>query len=89
MPPAALTGPITTGHIIEPETGLPSQLSTYGYEEQEYFASGTASAFTATSEPSDGKWSVVPTTTASYRTRIIVRRPKDAAISTAPWWSNG
>ena len=77
--PAALTGPITTGHIIEPETGLPSQLSTYGYEEQEYFASGTASAFTATSEPSDGKWSAVPTTTASYRTRIIVRRPKDAA----------
>ena len=76
---AALTGPITTGHIIEPETGLPSELSTYGYEEQEYFASGTASAFTATSEPSDGKWSAVPTTKASYRTRIIVRRPKDAA----------
>jgi hypothetical protein len=76
---AALTGPITTGHIIEPETGLPSQLSTYGYEEQEYFASGTASAFTAKSEPSDGKWSVAPTTKASYRTRIIVRRPEDAA----------
>jgi hypothetical protein len=76
---AALTGPITTGHTIEPETGLPSQLSTYGYEEQEYFASGTASAFTAKSEPSDGKWSVAPTTKASYRTRIIVRRPEDAA----------
>jgi Alpha/beta hydrolase domain len=76
---ATLTGPITTGHIIEPLTGLPSQLSTYGYEEQEYFASGTASAFTAKSEPSNGKWSVVPTTKASYRTRIIVRRPKDAA----------
>jgi len=76
---AALTGPITTGHIIEPETGLPSQLSQYGYEEQEYFASGTASAFTAKSEPSDGQWSVTPTTPASYRTRIIVRRPKDAA----------
>jgi hypothetical protein len=76
---AVLTGPITTGHIIEPETGLPSQLSTYGYEEQEYFASGTATAFTAKSEPSDGKWSVTPTTRASYRTRIIVRRPKDAA----------
>jgi hypothetical protein len=76
---AALTGPITTGHIIEPETGLPSELSTYGYEEQEYFASGTASAFKAKSEPSDGKWSAVPTTKASYRTRFIVRRPKDAA----------
>ena len=76
---SALTGPITTGHIIEPETGLPSELSTYGYEEQEYFASGTASAFTAKSEPSDGKWSAVPTTKATYRTRIIVRRPQDAA----------
>jgi hypothetical protein len=76
---ATLTGPITAGHIVEPLTGLPSQLSTYGYEEQEYFASGTASAFTAKSEPSNGKWSVVPTTKATYRTRIIVRRPKDAA----------
>jgi hypothetical protein len=76
---AVLTGPITTGHIIEPETGLPSQLSTYGYEENEYFASGTATAFTATSEPSDGKWTVTPASTASYRTRIIVRRPKDPA----------
>jgi hypothetical protein len=76
---AALTGPVTTGHIIEPETANPSGLSTYGYDEQEYFASGTASAFTAKSEPSDGKWSVTPTTKAAYRTRIIVRRPKDAA----------
>jgi Alpha/beta hydrolase domain len=76
---AALTGPITTGHIIEPETALPSGLSTYGYVEKEYFASGTASAFLATSEPSDGRWSIRPTTTASYRTRILVRRPADAA----------
>jgi hypothetical protein len=76
---ATLTGPITTGHLIEPETALPSQLTTYGYEEQEYFASGTASAFTAKSEPSDGKWSATPTTKASYRTRIIVRRPEDPA----------
>ncbi len=76
---ATLTGPITTGQIVEPLTGLPSQLSTYGYEEQEYFASGTASAFTAKSEPSNGKWSVAPTTRASYETRIIVRRPKNAA----------
>jgi hypothetical protein len=76
---AVLSGPITTGHIIEPETGLPSQLSTYGYEENEYFASGTATAFRATSEPSDGKWSVTPASSASYRTRLIVRRPEDAA----------
>ena len=29
--------------------------------------------------PSDGKWSIEPKSSASYRTRIIVRRPKDAA----------
>lgn len=77
--PATLSGPITVGHIVEPETGLPSQLSTYGYEEHEYFASGRATAFTATSEPSDGKWSVTPASTATYRTRLIVRRPKNPA----------
>jgi len=76
---AAITGPITTGHIIEPETALPTGLTTYGYEEQEYFASGTAYTFKATSEPSDGRWSIRPTTKASYRTRILVRRPTDAA----------
>jgi hypothetical protein len=76
---AALTGPITTGHVIEPETALPSQLTTYGYEEQEYFASGTATAFTAKSEPSDGKWTATPASTASYRTRILVRRPTNPA----------
>jgi hypothetical protein len=76
---AVFTGPITTGHIIEPETALPSGLAANGYVEKEYFASGTASTFKATSEPSDGKWSIRPTTKASYKTRILVRRPADAA----------
>lgn len=74
---ATITGPITIGHIIEPETGLPSQLAAYHYVEQEYFASGTATSFGATSEPSNGRWTVVPTTAASYRTRLIVRRPSN------------
>ncbi len=64
---------------LSPRPASRRSLSTYGYEEKEYFASGTASAFKAKSEPSDGKWSSRPTTTASYRTRIIVRRPADAA----------
>ena len=29
--------------------------------------------------PSDGKWTITPTTTASYKTRIIVRRPANPA----------
>ena len=55
---ATMSGPVTTGHMIEPLTGQPSELVADGYGEQEYFASGTATAFEATSMPSDGKWSV-------------------------------
>ena len=70
-----LTGPITTGHVIEPLTANPANLAANGYIEQEFFASGTATALQATSSPSNGRWAVAPTTTASYRTRILVRRP--------------
>jgi hypothetical protein len=76
---ATFSGPITVGHIVEPLSAQPLDLSSYGYTEQEYFASGTAHAFRATSTPSDGRWTIVPTTAASYRTRIIVRRPSDPA----------
>jgi hypothetical protein len=73
---STLSGPVTAGHVIEPESGSTSNLPA-GYGEQEFFASGTASAFEATSTPANGRWTVVPTTPASYRTRIIVRRPRD------------
>ena len=54
-------------------------LAANGYEEHEYFASGTATAFKGDSMPSDGKWTITPTTTASYKTRILVRRPTNPA----------
>jgi hypothetical protein len=76
---ASFSNPPAAGTISEPLTAQPSQLGQYGYVEQEFFASGTATAFTATSMPSDGQWSIEPKSSASYRTRIIVRRPKDAA----------
>ncbi len=76
---ANLTGPITTGHVIEPLSAVPIDLGANGYEEQEYFASGTATAFTATAAPSDGRWSITPASSAPYRTRILVRRPTDPA----------
>ena len=47
-----LVGPITAGHIIEPASAVPVNLAANGYVEQEFFASGTAHAFTATSRPS-------------------------------------
>ena len=76
---ATLTGPITVGHVVEPLSAQPVDLAASGYVEQEFFASGTATAFKADSMPSDGKWTITPTTTASYKTRIIVRRPADPA----------
>ena len=76
---ATLTGPITVGHIVEPLTAHPLELAANGYVEQEFFASGTATAFKADSMPSDGKWTITPTTTATYKTRIIVRRPANPA----------
>ena len=76
---AAFTGPVTVGHVIEPETALPTNLKAHDYVEQEFFASGTAHAFTSTSTPSDGQWTIEPTTAAGYRTRILVRRPSDPA----------
>lgn len=76
---ASLTGPVTVGTIVEPESAYPLDLSAYDYVEQEFFASGTAYAFRSTSTPANGRWSIVPTTSASYRTRIIVRRPAQPA----------
>ncbi len=55
-----------------------SQFPQYGYEEQEFFLSGTARAFDPTGALTpDGRWSVAQSTTAPYKTRIVVRRPTD------------
>jgi hypothetical protein len=72
---ATLTGPVRVGHIIEPESAVSIDLARHEYVEQEFFASGTAQAFTATSTPANGRWAVAPSSSASYKTRIIVRRP--------------
>ena len=54
-----------------------------GYVDHEYVAAGTATAYGVVGGTAaltdDGKWSFVPSTTAAYRTRVIVLRPADAA----------
>ena len=72
---ATFNGPFTVGHVIEPLTALPTDLASHDYVEQEFSASGTAHAFRATSSPSDGRWSITPTSSAPYATRVLVRRP--------------
>ena len=76
---ATFDGPVTVGHIIEPETARPTNLAQHDYVEQEFFASGTAHAFTANSAPAKGDWTISPTTSSAYKTRIIVRRPANPA----------
>ena len=76
---ATFTGPVTVGHVIEPVSVQPTDIAAHGYVEQEFFASGTAAAFHATSMPSDGKWTITAASTAPYRTRILVRRPSNPA----------
>jgi hypothetical protein len=54
-----------------------------GYVDHEYVAAGTATAYGVAAGTAaltdDGQWSFVPSTTAAYRTRVVVRRPADAA----------
>ena len=49
-----------------------------GYEQAEYFISGTASSYRSASPlTDDGNWSVAPDASAPYKTRIVVYRPID------------
>jgi hypothetical protein len=66
-----------SGPFIGAATGLTVP---NGYVQHEYVASGTATAYTAQGAlPTDGQWTFLPDTSAPYRTRILVRRPADAA----------
>ena len=80
-PVPVVSGPITGGTYGVPYNPMPVELADeYGYTEQEYFISGSADAFAPVGALGmDGRWSVEPTTSADYETRIIVRRPADAA----------
>src|SRR5262245_7264488 len=82
--PAAVRGqvavPSTSGPITGP--GSPSRQSTtfglapFGYVEDEFFVTGTATSYVSdVGLSSDGKWSASPAGMAEYTTRLLVRRP--------------
>ena len=51
-----------------------------GYVDHEYVAFGTASAYRASGTLSDdGHWSLEPSSSAAYRTRVLVLSPEDVA----------
>lgn len=76
-PAAEVTQELTGGQgtfIGEPAgTAIPS-----GYVQKEYLATGTATDYTAVGPlGADGRWTFQPSTSAPYRTRVLVRRPAD------------
>jgi hypothetical protein len=103
----AVPDPTVKGPIPGQPAALSAvNLAAHGYIEQEFFVEGTARAY----EPvgplgEDGHWTVQTTTAAPYRTRVLVRRPKDPSkfngvvetewlnvsggLDTAPDWGLG
>jgi hypothetical protein len=77
---AAVPSPTVEGPIASPAGAFVAattfDLAQVGYEQQEYFISGTASAYLSTAPlGTDGRWSVTPGDSAAYETRILVYRP--------------
>lgn len=75
---AVLEGPITTGNISLPTDLRAFDVSTIGYVQEEWFASGTATSYALVGDLGpDGRWNTAPASTSGYKTRIVVRRPGD------------
>ncbi len=88
----AVEGPISggAGRVVLGAGGL--DLASVGYVEEEFFITGTASAYESTAAlGSDGRWVVSPVQPKPFTTRIAVRRPADPAAfngSVAVEWLN-
>jgi Alpha/beta hydrolase domain len=74
-----VSGPVTggSGAILPPNlNGF--DLAQVGYQQSEFFLTGTANAYTPSgSLTTNGKWTVAPSTPAPYTTRVVVYRPSD------------
>jgi hypothetical protein len=79
-----VSGPITGGlGAIVPPNLNEFNLAQVGYEQSEFFITGTATAYTSSASlTTDGKWTVAPgkapsSAPAPYTTRVVVYRPID------------
>jgi hypothetical protein len=78
--PMSTLTPLTGGHGVFRGVTADDALAAAGYVQREYAAAGTASSYAATNGfPTNGRLKFTPNGTASYRTRILVRRPADPA----------
>ena len=77
---------MTDSQLVTPVAGKPLLLlgafdiGSVGYVAEEFFVSGKAASYAPTGELGpDGRWSVTPSGTADYTTRIVVLTPADRA----------
>jgi hypothetical protein len=76
--PPTVTGPVTGGNGSPAALTTTFDLGQVGYEQSEFFLSGSAQAYAPTAPlANDGRWSVAPSADAPYTTRLIVHRPID------------
>jgi hypothetical protein len=76
VPSPAVTGPVAG----QPTSLSAVDLAAHDYVEEEFVVEGTARAYEpAAPLAQDGRWSVKEASTAPYRTRVLIRRPKDPA----------
>jgi hypothetical protein len=103
VPSPLVEGPVTGGGGNPVMQGTTFDLAEVGYMREEFFFSGTARAYSNVGELGpDGHWDVEESSTADYKSRIVVHRPIDdadfrgivfvewfnvsAAFDTAPDW---
>lgn len=77
---AQVPSPAVEGPIVGPGTpfliATSFDLALFDWVQEEFFLSGTASAYTNLGPlGTDGAWTVAPSETAEYRTRVVVHRP--------------
>lgn len=78
VPTAKVIGPVTNGSRGFPATPSVADLDAADYVEEEFFLEGTARAYEPDGEWNiDGVWPVEEAYSSDYRTRILVRRPRD------------
>ena len=77
---ATVTGPLSGGAHGWSFAGYFGDIGERGYLEDEFFLVGTARRYEPVgAHGSDGKWAVEESDEAPYKTRILVKRPKDPA----------
>ena len=73
-----ISGPISGGDHGWPFAGYFGDIAERGYLEEEFFFEGTAKRYNLVGTHSnDGKWAVEAAGEAPFKTRILVKRPKD------------